>query len=563
MKVSHIFRAFLWMRWRILVNSLERTGARDRLERFSIAIEKLGPIMALILLIPSSIGLFVLGMIAGFGLGTGAWPVAIEALRYVLLIATALTLAGPFILPSRDSGTVIRLLLLPIPRVGLYIGQTIAAIADPWIVLVIPAVVGIAIGLAVALKFLAAVLALIAGLAFLVFLTGLSALVSAAVHLLFRDRRRGDLVMFLLVFLMPIASMAPQFLVKPERRDGRRLTRAERAALPPTRAERVMTRVAPLAPSELYRQTAVSAVSTPASSVLPLAGLALFAFGVQAAGFALYRRVLDMPVSLGARRAGSFAGLWTRRIPGLSPGASAVAFTQLRTILRTPKGRASLASPLLLPLLLTVIMSQSGRNPIPGMEGYRGIGLAAIGSFVSILAMFQLAVNQFAIDKAGFTRQLLSPLSVRDLLWGKAAGNAMAVALPAIASTAVAALMFPGGRLGYWAAVILAAIATFALISPAAAALSALFPKTADLNSIGKSSNPHQAAGLLCMLCFLISAAPSVLLAMLAATILHRPDLVPAFVALWCVVAVLISYFLFVPVARLVDSRRESIAQHC
>ena len=41
-----ILRAFAWLRWRMLVNSLERTGARDTLERFSLAIEKLGPIMA-------------------------------------------------------------------------------------------------------------------------------------------------------------------------------------------------------------------------------------------------------------------------------------------------------------------------------------------------------------------------------------------------------------------------------------------------------------------------------------------------------------------------------------
>jgi len=34
-----ILRAFVWMRWRVLMNSLERTGARDRLERFSVAIE--------------------------------------------------------------------------------------------------------------------------------------------------------------------------------------------------------------------------------------------------------------------------------------------------------------------------------------------------------------------------------------------------------------------------------------------------------------------------------------------------------------------------------------------
>jgi hypothetical protein len=560
--VGRIFRAFLWMRWRILVNSLERTGARDRLERFSIAIEKLGPIIALVLLIPSSIALFVLGMTAGFGLGTGAWPLAIEGVRYFLLLATGLTLAGPLILPSRDAGAVIRLLLLPIPRIGLYIGQMVGTLADPWIVLVIPVVLGIPIGFAVALKLVAAVVALIAGLAFLLFLTGLSSLLSAVVHLLFRDRRRGDLVMFLLVFLIPIASMAPQFLVKPERRDGRRLTREERAALPPTRAARVMTRVAPFVPSELYRQTATGAVAAPVGSAMPLAGLALVALAVQAAAFGLYRRVLDMPVSLGARRGGNFGGLWALKIPGLSPGASAVAFTQLRLILRTPKGRASIASPLLMPILLTFIMRQSGRNPLPGTESYRGLGLAAIGTAVAIIAIMQLAVNQFAIDKAGFTRQMLSPLSVRDLLWGKAAGNAMIVALPAVACTAVAAFMFPGGPLGYWLAVLFAAVAAFVLIAPAAAALSAAFPKEADLNSIGNRANPHQAAGLLAMLAFVISIAPSALLAVFASKILHRPEFVPVFTGAWCAVAILLSYALFIPVTRFVDSRRESIAQH-
>lgn len=560
--MGRIFRAFLWMRWRILVNSLERTGARDRLERFSIAIEKLGPILALVLLVPSSIALFVLAMFAGFGLGTGAWPLAIEGVRYFLLLATALTVAGPLILPSRDPGAVIRLLLLPIPRVDLYIGQMVGALADPWIVLVIPVVVGIPIGLAIGLQFVAALVALIAGLAFLLFLAGLSSLIAAALHILFRDRRRGDFVMFLLVFLIPIASMAPQFLVKPEHRDGRRLTREERAALPPTRAAQVMTRIAPFVPSELYRHATRSAVSAPATSVVPLAGLTVFALAVQAAGFGLYRRVLDMPVSLGARRAGGFVGLWTRRIPGLSPGRSAVALTHLRLILRTPKGRASLASPLLMPIFLTFIMRQSGRNPIPGMESYRGVGLAAVGTFVAILAIMQLAVNQFAIDKAGFTRQMLSPLSVRDLLFGKAIGNAMTVALPAIATTAVAAFMFPGGPLGYWLAVFFAAVATFVVIAPIAAALSAAFPKKADLNSIGNRSNPHQAAGLLAMLTFVVSIAPSALLALLASKILHRPELVPVFTAAWCAVAILLSYALFIPVTRFVDRRRESIAQN-
>src|SRR5262249_58154484 len=85
---------------------------------------------------------------------------------------------------------------------------------------------------------------------------------------------------------------------------------------------------------------------------VPLASLGLAAFLVQALGFAAFVRLLDMPVSLGTRRAGALGGLWDRVIPGLSPGASAVAFTQLRLALRTPRGRAPIGTPILMPLLM-------------------------------------------------------------------------------------------------------------------------------------------------------------------------------------------------------------------
>ena len=129
--MKRIFRAFLWMRWRIFVNSLERTGARDTLERFSVAIDKLGPIMAMILLVPSSIALFVLGLTAGFGVATGSWLVPMELIRFFLLLGLAMSIAGPIVLPTRDTGNVVRLLLLPIPRSALYASQVMSALADP------------------------------------------------------------------------------------------------------------------------------------------------------------------------------------------------------------------------------------------------------------------------------------------------------------------------------------------------------------------------------------------------------------------------------------------------
>lgn len=340
------------------------------------------------------------------------------------------------------------------------------------------------------------------------------------------------------------------------------MTRAERAALPPTPLERFAVRSLPYIPSEMYRRATIGGTRAPVDALGPLASLALFALAIQAAGFGAYRRVLDMPVSLGTRRAGSFAGLWNRVVPGLSSGASAVALTQLRLALRTPRGRASIASPLLMPLLLAGLAYRSGRMPIPGIDADKGLGLAAFGAFASILALIPLAMNQFAIDKAGFTRQMLLPLSVKELLWGKAVGNGLTAAIPALFCLILPAVMFPGGRWPLWAGLVLAVLATYALIAPAAAALSALFPKAADLNSIGNSSNAHQGAGLLGMLAFAAALAPPALLTYVALRVMQRPDFVPLFMAGWCAAAFAASYLLFIPVRRLVESRRESLAQY-
>jgi hypothetical protein len=69
--VLRTLRAFVWLRWRMLVNSLEKTGARDRVERFSLAVEKLGPIMAAVLMVPSSLVLAALATGGGYALARG------------------------------------------------------------------------------------------------------------------------------------------------------------------------------------------------------------------------------------------------------------------------------------------------------------------------------------------------------------------------------------------------------------------------------------------------------------------------------------------------------------
>ena len=215
-----------------------------------------------------------------------------------------------------------------------------------------------------------------------------------------------------------------------------------------------------------------------------------------------------------------------------------------------------------MPLVLAGLGYQRGGLPFPSLQGHYGIALAAMGCFAAILGLIPLAMNQFAIDKGGFTRYMLSPFGVDDLVLGKAVGNALIAAGPMLFCFVLPALILPGGRPALWLALALALIATFVLLAPASAALSAVFPKTVDLNSIGNASNAHQGATLLGMLAFLLASAPSALLVLVAIGWLHRPELTPLFLLVWCAVASAISYVLFIPVRRLVASRFETLAQY-
>jgi hypothetical protein len=254
--------------------------------------------------------------------------------------------------------------------------------------------------------------------------------------------------------------------------------------------------------------------------------------------------------------------LWARRIPGLTPAASAVALAHLRLALRTPRGRSILAAPLLMVLVFGFLIRRRGELPFAGVSIHTGLSLATFVTFVSLLSILPLAMNQFAIDKAGFTRQMLLPLSIGELLAGKAVGNALVAAIPGLCSFMLAAILFPGGNPALWLALVIALAATYILVAPVAAALSAVFPRTVDLSSIGNGSNAHQAAGLLGLLSFFVAAAPSALLAVFSAQLLQRPEFTPLFLAGWLVVASIISWLLFIPVRRLVANRCETLAQH-
>ena len=104
-----ILRAFAWMRWRVLVNSLEVTGARDAIERLSVAVEQIGPIIAILVLVPSSLALGALSAFAGYTFGQSGESVAFEVLRYLLLTSLGLCVVGPILMPVAERTTPVAL----------------------------------------------------------------------------------------------------------------------------------------------------------------------------------------------------------------------------------------------------------------------------------------------------------------------------------------------------------------------------------------------------------------------------------------------------------------------
>jgi hypothetical protein len=562
-------RAFAWMRWRIFMNSIEKTGARDRLERFSLAVEHLAPIVLALVMVPSALALSGLAGYAGYQLGSGvAQSIPIQILRFVVLAATALAIVGPLLLPVADRTNPVRLLLLPIPERTLYVAQTAGVLADPWMLVLPPMALAVAIGALVGGGLVASLVALVAGTLAILTIVALSGLTTTVMHLALRDRRRGELLALFFVLFLPLVSMLPAMLDddRPARRERSGAARTERRPRrdPPVPgwAREAGSRLFAAAPSELYTSALTrSAEGRTVAAGGSVAALLAWTVVLHGVGLMLFRRVLASPGTTGARRQASNAGLWSRVLPGLSPAASAVALAHVRLALRTPRGRTILFTPLVMLVFFGALALRSGDTSImPFITSRGGLGLGSFASAVALLAILPLAMNQFAVDGAGLTLSLLSPLSTRQLLAGKAVGNGLIAIPTALLCVAIAAGVFGGGTPSAWLNLVLSLVATYTLASPAAAVFSAILPRVVDMNSIGSKSNAHGISGLLGMLAFAVAALPCFAIVFVTAGLLDRPALAPVFLLLWTGLAVLAARFLFVPAERVFDRRRENLA---
>lgn len=315
-------------------------------------------------------------------------------------------------------------------------------------------------------------------------------------------------------------------------------------------------------PSEMYVLSLAAGIEgRTGGAAIPLIGLLLAGAVLYTASWTAYRRVLETPSGGASGRGLRELRIRTWHLPGLGSAASAVAAAHIRSLLRTVQGKMLVFfSPLALTIVGIGLTRMHGRELDLLHLKIGGSPIVGFGAVISLLSLQKVMLNQFAIDRAGFTLQLLAPISDRDLVKGKAAGTGVLYLMLLTFFLIAAAVLAPGGQVLMWASPLLGAIAAYVVFAPIAAFLSALFPKSADLNRMGSGGNPSGLASLFGMLVTGLVTAPPVILSVGALLLAKSPALAFGLVALWTVIAAALSIPLTRLAARTLAARRENIA---
>ncbi|MGD8375028.1 MAG: hypothetical protein PVF68_02725 [Acidobacteriota bacterium] len=551
-----IFRALVWMRWRVLVHTL-RGGSRDSGERISRLLHALAPVFLVALMLPSALGLGALAFWAGQLLGSGKQlsPEAIRGLRLGLGAITAVVVLMPLARARAGGGSLTRMLLLPIPRRLLHVADLAAGIADPWLLAIVPALLLFPLGFATGGSLPVALGLLLASLGLLLTLLALASAASQGVQLLLRDRRRAEALILAATVLLTTAGIVPALLFHDDRDDGKGGAGTPQEE---TGVHLTMPEVVPLLPSELYVRQLDRALNERRGWSWSLAGLfaqAAIAFGLSGA---LHRRLTEQPESMSRTRRGARRRVRILRVPGLSPAASAVALAQSRTFLRTVKGKMAVYFGPVGGLLLGLVLIY--RLDPPEVPGGMVPPFTLLAGLLCILSLQPILLNLFATDGPGLTLQLLGPISARELVQGKLAAAGFLACLPTLLCGLLAWVLFRDGSFLLWVAALVSVAAVYLMFSPVGAILSALLPRRANLNSMGKDGNPHGVAGLLGTLLTAAAVGPPVLLALFGMLVLDSRLAALLLIAGWTGIAAGIGHVLAGVAAGIVEKRRENLA---
>ena len=561
-------RAMGWLRWRLLLNTLRGSRRRDAMERVSRVMALMVPFILAALFVGSTAVMTVAGFLGGLAIAEGSvYPptimlIARGAIAVLCLVVIILAAGAP---GQTTLSRYTRLLVMPIPRQALHLVEVVSNLADPWQVLLAAGLVAFSVGLLVGGAAFAAVIALVAGALVMGVLASLSAAFSFLVAWLFRSRRRGEL--FTLIFVMALSglSLIPAFLSKSfdsTPREGRPEEVNRPFSVDEFNAS--LPSWARLLPSEAYGLTIRHAVGGRPAGVA--AGLLLLAGQVGLlflASSAVHRRVIQSLEGDGRRRKHKEIATTAPRLPFVGAAASAVAWAQYRTALRSVRGRLIVLFPGPLLALMMVIFRQ-----LPGEEGRwaasaagQGYLLLGAGVIFGFYSMQAFTMNMFGSDRSGLTLQLLAPVSDRHLAWGKVYGCWLILCAAMVVTFAASVAVAPSGSPYYWLAVFVGAFAMYMSLSPITVWLSALFPQASDLSKTGSGGNPHPLPMFVGTFLVMLAALPNAAIIIFVNVVWKsQPILALAGVALWALVVSALTIPLVNLSARAVGARRENLA---
>ncbi|HPC82862.1 MAG TPA: hypothetical protein P5234_03890 [Thermoanaerobaculaceae bacterium] len=564
---GRIVLALAWLRWRLTVNAAKSGRNRGTLERFSRAVAAAAPILLALLVIPAMLGLTFLGVLGGWA--AAARPEASAAVVFIvgisLLAPTGWAFVRPFVMAKQGHPEREELLrLLPIPARLLRHLELVKALLDPLFLVFAPGVLALAAGAALGGRGLVTLVALAGGVGFLALLACLSSLLSLASQLLLRDRQRGELVA--LVFILAISALG--FLPQLFRSDARTLrppsppATAEGAARPghagPPELEELPLGLRVLPSFQLAQALAGATRGQLAATALPLGtlwALAALAYGLAAP---LHRRLLETPASSGTRRTERVEGAGSGS-PFVSGPVAAVASVQLSTFLRTVRGKATVALPPVLGLFMALMLTRWNPSGVPGFFA-SPVWAPVLVALTAVLNLGVLTCNQFAASGTGLVLELLQPVSARAMVRGRALASALLCTASLVVAMVPLLLVVPRAALPTALAIALAGLAAHLAVAPAAAVVSATFPKTVNLSRLGQEDQPHPLAHLAVFALQGIAAVPPAACILVAQRLLGTPWLAPVLTAVWLAVAGILAVAALPLAERALVARRENLA---
>lgn len=452
------FRAFVWLRWRLLANGWRRGG------QVNFVLTMIFTVAALAASMPLFAGAFVLGL---YGLDE-VKPVHLlyiwDGLACVFVFIWCIGLLTE--LQRSESLALSKFLHLPVSLKGAFVINYLSSLVSLTTVLFVPVLAGLGLGLALS-KGLLLLVALPLSAAFLLMVTALSYQFQGWLASLMSNPRRrrtvivGVTAMFILVAQLPqllnifapwhgqgnrvsaqrreIEDLDRDFQAKKldaQEHDRRKQEIQERHQREDQfvwdkwqRAIRLLNWVLPIG----WLPLGVMEAAQGNLIVPPLAFVALTAVGAGSL-WRSYRTTVNLyqgqftaqksgtarvtaappPTTAGAART-KRNQLLELHLPGFSEPVSAVALAGFRSLVRSPEAKMML----LTPLILTVIAGGAVfRQPHGIPDAFRP--LMAYGGMVMVLfGMLQLMSNQFGFDRDGFRVLVLSAASRRDILMGK------------------------------------------------------------------------------------------------------------------------------------------------